>query len=224
LPFATGATNNNNCVCDPGFLWNATSYTCYCPITLGWTQVGLTCTCPTSTSAVISGYCVDCATVTNGATPNANYSICVCTVPYQWSWNALTNVAGTCTCNPASEITIATAPGCVDCTKIAYSLGTVTVTPGACDCNPGFLWNPTTNACYCPAGLYLNSFAGTCTNVIICPNATGAVINNICVNCTAIPHNNGPDVGNTACACVVPYQWSWNETDNTGSCVCSLPT
>jgi hypothetical protein len=70
----------------------------------------------------------------------------------------------------------------------------------------------------------LNTVAGTCSNVIACPNATGAVINNICVNCTAIPHNNGPDVGNTACACIVPYQWSWNATDNTGSCVCSLPS
>jgi hypothetical protein len=173
----------------------------------------LTCICPTATSAVISGYCVNCNSVTNYATPNGNFSNCVCTVPYQWGWDALTNVAGTCTCNPATEITIAAAPGCFNCATLTYGKGTAT--SNACDCLSGFLWDPIGLTCYCPTSWSLIGL--TC----ICPTATSAVIGGYCANCSAIHNNAGPINNNTDCSCLVPDNWAWDAINHLGSCYCN---
>jgi hypothetical protein len=213
-----GTATSNACDCNTNFLWNATGLNCYCPV--GWAQVGPICICPTASSAVISGYCVDCATVINVAAPNFNYSTCVCTYPYKWNWNALTNLAGTCTCDPTSEITISSSPGCFDCTTLTYGPGTVKA-PGICDCDPGFLWNATGLTCYCPSGWSLNTFTFTCT----CPTATSAVIQGYCVNCSSITHNEGPNSNYTICNCISPYQWNWNALTNlAGTCTCNPAT
>jgi hypothetical protein len=56
----------------------------------------------------------------------------------------------------------------------------------------------------------------TCT----CPAGTSAVISSICVDCTQISNNAGPNGTNTICYCATPYQWYWNTTSLVGTCDC----
>jgi hypothetical protein len=127
----------------------------------------------------------------------------------------LNGAVGTCNCNPSSEITILSSPGCFDCTTLSYGPGTVT--SNVCNCYSNFLWNSTSNTCYCPATWTLNSVGKTCT----CPTSTSAVITGICVNCTLVSNSSGPNANNTACTCLLNNYWTWDSTANVGYCNCN---
>ena len=66
-------------------------------------------------------------------------------------------------------------------------------------------------------GWYFNTTDNTCS----CPITSSAVISGYCVNCTAIINNNGPNVGNTLCTCLISDYWAWDLTTHTGYCNCN---
>jgi hypothetical protein len=82
------------------------------------------------------------------------------------------------------------------------------------------VWNATSLNCQCPAiGFVLNTTSKTCT---ICNTSDSIIISSkLCVNCTLISGTSGPMTGNTACQCTYPFQWYWNTTSLTGSCICN---
>jgi hypothetical protein len=215
LTYGTGVVTNKVCACLTGFSWSISLATCICPSTYTLNRNAKTCVCPTSTSAVISGVCVNCKSLTHCTGPNSNYTTCVCTTPYQWTWNS-TSLTGACICNPSFEITTSTSPNCLNCNSLSYTKGTVT--NNTCDCNTNFLWNTTSLTCYCP---YTWTTIGT---TCVCPTGTSAVIGGLCVDCSSISNHlaPGPNGDNTICVCTYPYQWSW--TNPTGQCLCNLPS
>jgi hypothetical protein len=54
-----------------------------------------------------------------------------------------------------------------------------------------------------------------------CNTTTSAVIDGICVDCTKITFNNGPNGDNTLCKCLIPDNWAWDLTHHVGSCYCN---
>ena len=138
--------------------------------------------------------CVDCTKVVYTSTgPNSAHDGCICTPPYQWSW---VNLTGSCICDPSFEITIAASPYCFDCSNTVHGPGTANTTT-TCNCNATFYWNTTSNTCECPPTMLFDNSTQNCD----CNTATSAIISGICVDCTQILNNTGPNNLNNACTC-----------------------
>jgi hypothetical protein len=210
IAYGAGLAVNNSCTCLTNFLWNATSLACYCPTSFTLTTANNTCNCNTASSVIINNVCVNCSKITNSNGPNVGQTACQCVSAFQWFWNT-TSLIGTCTCNATFEITVGTS--CYNCSAISYTTGSVT--NSTCVCLPSFVWSSTNLTCNCPSGYVLSN------NACICSTVDSVVISTTCVNCTLISGANGPNVGNTACQCIAPYQWYWNTTSLTGSCICN---
>jgi hypothetical protein len=177
-----------------------------------------TCVCNTTTSANIGTACIYCSQLQYSTGPATGNTACTCSAASAttWYWNT-TSLTGSCYCN--STTSVMTSSGtCYSCKTVTYgsTLGNGT----NCGCLANFVWNATAlTTCYCPTvGFILSTTAKTCTP---CNTVDSVVISTSCVNCTLISGTNGPNVGNTACQCIAPYQWSWNTTSLTGSCICN---
>jgi hypothetical protein len=167
---------------------------------------------------VIGGVCVNCTAITNNNGPNHNNTRCRCLRPDQWQWD-LAHSVGYCNCNNTYEINTPTANGanCLNCRNLSYTTGGTD--NNMCVCTENFIWNATGLTCYCPTDkgwTFDSTGSGSCT----CPSVSSVVIGGICVNCTAIPSNNGPNATQDNCNCINPYQWTW--LSPAGSCLCNL--
>jgi hypothetical protein len=160
---------------------------------------------------MISGICVNCSAISHSTGPINSSTLCGCTAPYIWSWDPV--LGGACSCSGLQEITVTQTPGCFDCATVTYGAGTKGV--GVCICNPNFVWNATSLTCYCPATWFFNVTDNSCS----CSDAVNAVIDNICVNCSTIAHNDGPNTNHTLCTCLIPDNWAW--IAETGYCNCN---
>jgi hypothetical protein len=93
------------------------------------------------------------------------------------------------------------------------------VSNNTCVCLPSFVWNSNSSTCTCQSGFTVNA-----TKTCICNTTNSVLINGLCINCPLVTNSNGTDANNSACKCKSPYQWLWNTTTLTGSCICNATT